>query len=817
MEQHHPHSPQPLRATGHHLWGRVHRWGWAGLLALGLGSCHWAGAAIAPNPCSPLGGGAEPAAGNETLGGAGYRWRNVDIRGMGFVTGGVVHPLGQGDEPLVYVRTDVGGIYRWQGTGWRQLLDGVPGYDQIESLALDPQDPQLLYAAAAGAILRSGDRGQTWAVIPLTTPQGTPVFMDGNGPWRWAGERLVVDPRNGQVLYFGSRRDGLFRSTDGGTTWNPVATFPLTPEEGEFAFVLMDPYAPLGRDAQGRGVSPVYGAVMASGDGSAASGLFHSRDGGQTWIPLQGGPIGAWPQQGVVTATERLYVTYFGVEPGAGGAVWRYDRGQGQAVTPRAGRNGGANFSAIAAFPRRQEPDRDRLLVAEYPFSPQGLHRSDDGGQRWQSLPLVSPPVQWWPQWHLYTLTGGLAINPQRPTQAWLTTGFGVLGTDDLDQRPSHWCPQMENLEELVVFVLRAPPVPGGARLFSGVADAHGFRHQSLTAIPPRSYLEGEFGDTTGLDFSAGDGNLIVRVGSAPGGPDRTASQIPLGAYSADNGRTWQPFGQYPPGAVNGKVAVSATVQANGYPIIVWAPQGEAYPHRSLDGGATWEPVQGAPNRTTLQLWFPSQAIAADRVNGDWFYLYHYTERANQATLYRSVDGGRTWQPGARQLPDSYEHAVRAVPGQAGGVWLRVAGALLRSQDGGQTFSPVAQVSQVRDFTFGHPAPGRSHPTVFLAGQVNGVPGLFRSDDALSLPEGSTTATWINLASPTQALGNVHYLEGDLLRFGHVYVGTGGRGILHGIPPNPLGNPRPAQPRSRLPSPGVIKARTALVADFLLC
>lgn len=97
-------------------------------------------------------------------------------------------------------------------------------------------------------------------------------------------------------------------------------------------------------------------------------------------------------------------------------------------------------------------------------------------------------------------------------------------------------------------------------------------------------------------------------------------------AYSDDNGATWQPFGTVPAGAVNGKVAVSATLQANGKPIIVWAPQGEVYPHRSLDSGQTWEPVSGAPNNTTLQLWFPSQAIASDRVEGNWFYCSPETD-----------------------------------------------------------------------------------------------------------------------------------------------------------------------------------------------
>jgi len=696
-----------------------------------------------------------------------YTWRNVDIRGMGFVTGVLAHSQ---ERDLVYVRTDVGGIYRWQGEdhAWMQLLDNQRNRYNIESFALDPQQPDALYAAANGVMLRSQDRGQSWQETPLVTPTEKPVFMDGNGEWRWAGERLVVDPHNSQVLYFGSRQDGLYRSWDGGVTWQQVTSFPTVgTAPGGIMFVVFDPKSELRTD-EGLITPMLYAGVM-------GVGVYGSQDGGQYWQRLSPGPgIEQKPQQGVVTADGSLYVSYFTTVSDPQGSVWRYHQGQGQDVTPHTGRN----YSAIAADPI----DPATLLVAEYPLSPQGLHRSTDGGKHWQMVSLRNQPVRWWPDWHLYTLTGGLAINPKHPEQVWLTTGFGVLHTEDIAQRTTQWCAPMKNLEELVVFVLKHPPVADGAALFSGVADIHGFRHQTLIDHPQTTYENSSFGDTTGLDFAEADPNIIVRVGSAPGRGGRTDSNEARSAYSSDNGRTWRTFAHPPAGAVNGKVAVSATVQDNGYPIIVWAPQGEVYPHRSLDGGATWESVSGAPNRTTLQLWFPSQAVASDRVDGNLFYLYKYTETANQATLYRSTDGGKTWWPAAQNLPDSYEHSVKAVPQMRGEVWLRAAGQLLRSSDAGSTLIPIDQVEHVDDFTFGKAAPGAVHPTVFVSGRINGVDGLFRSDDLLAVAGSGEEATWFNLATPDQTLSSVNYLEGDRLQFGHVYAGTGGRGILHGYP-----------------------------------
>jgi len=693
-----------------------------------------------------------------------FRWQNVNIRGMGFVTGVVIHPR---VPELVYVRTDVGGIYRWQEQTrrWVQLLDGQRGLYRVESIALDPQRPEVLYAAAEGVILRSGNRGQSWQATPLLTPTGKLVYMNGNGEWRWVGERLAVDPNNSQTLYFGSRQDGLYRSNDGGESWQVVKTFPTSGvAPGGIAFVVFDPTS----GAAAQPSQTIYAGVI-------GAGVYRSQDGGQSWSLLTGGAVaGQQPQQAVVTAAGTLYVTFFSPGAETSGGVWQYNEAGWQEITPRLGHN----YSAIASAPT----DPDTLVVAEYPLTPEGLHHSTNGGQTWGTVALQTWPVPWWPDWHLYTLTGGLAISPSRPEQAWLTTGFGVLRTDDITQRPSQWCAEMNNLEELVVFVLKSPPVPGGAALLSGVADMHGFRHKTVTTIPSTTHEGGSFGDTTGLDFSEADPNIIVRVGSAPSGSDRTDSSETRAAYSDDNGRTWQPFAQPPPGAVNGKVAVSATLQSNGYPVIVWAPQGDAYPYRSVDGGRTWQLVIGAPNRTTLQLWFPSQAIASDRVDGNLFYLYKYTETAHRARFYRSNDGGQIWQPVAWNLPDSYQHAVKAVPGRRGNVWLRAAGQLLGSRDAGNSFTPIAQVDHVNEFTFGKPAPGQSQPTVFVSGRINGVEGLFRSDDALAQAGNAATATWIKLSTTDQTLSNVTYLEGDRRLFGRVYVGTGGRGILYNHP-----------------------------------
>ena len=52
------------------------------------------------------------------------------------------------------------------------------------------------------------------------------VVMGGNDNGRGMGERLAVDPNNNSILLFGSRANGLYKSTDSAAHWTKVASFP---------------------------------------------------------------------------------------------------------------------------------------------------------------------------------------------------------------------------------------------------------------------------------------------------------------------------------------------------------------------------------------------------------------------------------------------------------------------------------------------------------------------------------------------------------------------------------------------------------------
>jgi photosystem II stability/assembly factor-like uncharacterized protein len=142
----------------------------------------------------------------------------------------------------------------------------------VLAMAIDPNDPQKLYAACGlyisqwarkGAILRSNDQGRTWQKFDL------PIGVGGNADGRGTGERLVVDPTNGKLIYYGSNRDGLWKSSDGGASFARIAA-PVS----SISLLFFDP-----RDH-----------VLYLGGVDGQGHLFASQDDGKTFTPVSSTP-----------------------------------------------------------------------------------------------------------------------------------------------------------------------------------------------------------------------------------------------------------------------------------------------------------------------------------------------------------------------------------------------------------------------------------------------------------------------------------------------------------------------------------------------
>ena len=265
----------------------------------------------------------------------------------------------------IYKSTDAGNT--WQHLG---LRDG----QQIANILIDPQDPNRVFVAVLGhpygpnserGVFRSTDGGETWQKI---------LYKDDD----IGAADLAFDPKNPQIIYtdlWSSRRPpwttgnpleghsgGLFKSTDGGETWHPLTKGLPTNAQG------------LGRI--GFGISPsspnrIYALVDAAPE---VGGLYRSDDAGESWQRVNHeqriwgrGSDFAW----VRVSPENPDIIYI-----CNTSTYR-STDAGTSFTAIKGAPGGDDYHAVWINP---ENPRIILLAAD-----QGATISVNGGETWSS------------------------------------------------------------------------------------------------------------------------------------------------------------------------------------------------------------------------------------------------------------------------------------------------------------------------------------------------------------------------------------------------------------------------------------------------
>jgi photosystem II stability/assembly factor-like uncharacterized protein len=721
-----------------------------------------------------------------------YLWRNVVMGGGGFVTGIVPHPRQRG---LMYARTDVGGAYRWDAPAqqWIPITDWIGMADAnlmgIESIALDPNDPQRVYLAAGaysgwvnGAILRSDDQGRTFRRTDL------PLRMGGNEAGRFNGERLVVDPNQGEILFFGSRRDGLWKSADRGATWRKVESFPniittnqmppaasgtttnSRPRFGGFGQQAVGIVSVVFDPASGNPGSPtltLYAAVS-----TTRTNLFCSTDGGVAWLAVPNQPVGLRPNHFVLSPDGMFYLSY-GRESGpnqmSDGAVWKFNPKNGAWVdiTPVHPYDADLTFGYGCVAVDAQYPSVIMATTFTHWTPHDEIYRSTNGGASWTQL--WNDDTKWdhssapYTSKHTPHWLGTVVINPFNSNQMLFTTGYGIWCCTNATAadagKPTRWVFLDEGLEETVPLALISPPT--GPHLISGVGDIDGFRHDDLDKSPVAGTFSGQrYGNTEDLAFAGKKPNLIVRTGTGGG---RGTNSIIHASISKDGGKTWKTLGSEPP---NSGGAGSIAISANGK-TIVWTPR-RSEPSCSVDEGIHWTACAGLSSGVR---------VVADPVNPAQFYACD--TRAGQVLV--STNEAASFTPTAATFPPAENSGnwggvstvLSATPGREGDLWLALnASGLYHSTDAGATFTKLNTVQESHSLGFGKAAAGKKYPALFLAGKVGGLQALFRSDNA--------GESWVRINDDQHQYGGINHVTGDPRLYGRVYFATGGRGVIFG-------------------------------------
>jgi hypothetical protein len=702
-----------------------------------------------------------------------YDWRNVAIKGDGFIDGIVYSPA---QPDLVYIHTDMGGAYRWdQFAGkWTPLNDWSRWDDWpaqnlgVEAMAVDPTDAGRVYMAAGtyfspAAMLRSTDAGHTWLRTDVSG-----IHPNGNGNGRNGGQRMFVDPNLTSTIYYGTRRDGLWKSADFGATWNRVTSFPVTGDASGTAqdvgidWVIVDKSS----GTSGSASQTIYAGVSTT----AANKIYRSTNGGATWTAIAGQPTtAAWfPIRAALTPDGgTMYLTYSNnVGPNGATAGNVYKVTSPASATPTWATlatptlSGGGGWSGVDIDP--SNANNVVISTLDWWAGPDDIFRSTNGGSTWtrlfinshrddSSAPFASSLTPHW--------LGDVEIDPFNPNVAMVTTGYGLYRTTDLTNGGAggavHWSFFDDGFEQSAVTELVSPNT-GSAHLFSSIGDRDGFRHDDFSVSP----ASGRFGQSQGrmmgtsedIDVAWTDSNSVVRVGDTS----------PYAQYSNDGGTTWNWFGVAPSGTSSGgHVALSADGTK-----AAWDPGGGPLRYATRTG-TTW-------SAWTAPTW-PGTApgdtiVVADLVNAQTFYAYR------AGTVFISTNGGATWTQQTTTAPTTGSW-IRAVPGNAGHLLMstdRNNNGLWRSTNGGANWIRInpGAVTIALGVGVGAAAPGQSYPAIYVFGTVNGLTGFHRSDDQ--------GATWTRINDDAHQFGWVTVIQGDPRVYGRLYVGANGRGVLYG-------------------------------------
>jgi photosystem II stability/assembly factor-like uncharacterized protein len=651
----------------------------------------------------------------------GMRWRII-----GPFRGGRTRALsGVPSQPNVfYVGAVDGGVWKSNDYGrtWNPIFDSQPT-QSIGAIAVAPSDPNIVYVASGeglqrpdlsvgDGIYKSTDAGLTWVHLGLRDGQQIPA--------------LAVDPHDANRLfaavlghpYGPNEQRGIFRSLDGGKTWQKV--FYLNENTGG-SNVVIDPsnpqiiYACMWEARQG----PSEDGNDFSGTGG---GLYKSTDGGNTWHKLTNGFPSDLVQINVAVApseTNRLYAVFSTTTPneyatGKGMGFYRSDDGgeSWHKITddPRPMMKiGGGDLPVVAVDPKNADVVYSTSIVAV---------RSSDGGKTWISWRGAPGGDDYQNIW----------INPNNPRIILLVADQGALVTVNGGESWSSWYNQPTAQLYHVITDNSFPYRVCGAQQESGSVciSSRGndgeitFREWHPVGVIEYGYVAPDPLDTN-IVYGAGrnqvskfhwDTGQVENVTPIPirgkFRADRTEPIMfsPINPHvlyyaanelfkTIDGGHNWQVISpdltrKHPglpqsvesvaandPKAKNMRGAIYALAPSFHDLNVLWAGTDDGYIWITRDGGKNWKNV----TPPELTPWSKVSQISASHFDDETAYASVSRFRINDLHpyIYRTHDGGRTWQQITNGLPDNAPvDTVRADPVRKGllyagtetGVWV---------------------------------------------------------------------------------------------------------------------------------------------------
>ncbi|HBB98972.1 MAG TPA: glycoside hydrolase [Blastocatellia bacterium] len=616
-------------------------------------------------------------------------FKSLHWRSIGPFRGGRTRAVaGVPSQPNVFYIAQVnGGVWKTDDFGgtWTPIFDDQPT-GSVGCIAVAPSDPNIIYVGSGeglqrpdlsvgDGIYKSIDAGKTWTHLGLRDGQQIP--------------QIAVDPRDANRIivavaghpYAANPERGIFRSTDGGKTFEKVL---YKDENIGGADVIFDPtnpdvaYAALWEARQGPWENAAWNGT--------GGGVYKSTDNGKTWRQLSGGLPENIIQANIAIAPSTPNRLFASVALSPGLVIYRSDDA-GETWTrittdPRpAGRIGGGDLAVIRVDPKNPDVVYSASVVS---------WKSIDGGKAWtafrgapggddyqnvwvnpnngdviilgsdQGAIITVNGGKTWSSWYNQPTAQMYHVNADNAFPYRLCSGQQESGSACVSSRGNdgeitfrEWHPVSAEEYGYVVPDPLDPDIVYGGKL-----TRYDRRTAQAQNIMPKPFR--------GADFRVVRTQPIV---FSPLDPHTMYFAANTLWKTKDGGRSWEQvspdltrktfdvpdtIGKYrsQPTAQSTQRGVIYTVAPSPLDTnVMWAGTDDGLIHRTIDGGKNWSDV--TPKQ--LKPWQKVSIIGGSHFDKNTAYAAINTLRLDDLRphIYRTRDGGNNWAEIAKGIPDN--------------------------------------------------------------------------------------------------------------------------------------------------------------------
>ncbi len=651
----------------------------------------------------------------------GMKWRMIGPFRGGRTVGATGVP---GQPNVFYVGVNNGGVWKTTDYGqtWKPIFDDQPT-GSIGALAVAPSNPATIYVGSGEGLQRPD----------LSTGDGIYKSTDAGKTWRHLGLQnaqqigaILVDPANPNLVFvaalghpYGANEErGVFRSSDGGESWQKI----LYKDENTGAIALaFEPgnsriiYADLWSARQGPWEN---GAWQGPG-----SGLYKTTDGGNNWRQLTKG-LPTFEQGlgriGIAVAPSDPNTVYATVDAPQLGGIYRSDDGGENWQRTTSDRRvwaRGSDFAEIDVDPRNKEVVYCSAIAA---------YRSTDGGKTFTTFKGAPGGDDYHTLW----------INPENPQIMLFAADQGAVITVNGGETWSSWYNQPTAQFYHVITDNQFPYWVYGGQQESGSAGVRSrgdngaitFRDWRTVGVEEYGYVAPDplnpnliyGGKATRFDMITGQvqnvAPEILRSGKyrfLRTAPILFSPVDPRVLYLAGNvlfkstngGVSWDIIS---PDLSREKPEVPASIGVFRRPEMatqprrgviyavapspkdintIWAGTDDGLIHVTKDGGKTWQNV----TPPTIDSWSKISQIDAGHFDVGTAYVAVNRIRLDDQKphIYRTTDGGATWKEIVNGLPGGPVNTVKEDPQQRGLLFAGTEIAVFVSFNDGNSWQPL--------------------------------------------------------------------------------------------------------------------------------